>query len=62
MNPKKFIPIAEAAKHTRQSESSIRRGLQMKRIRGVKLGRDWLIPTDEVTRLAAEFPLEPVLA
>ena len=62
MKVEELTPIAKAAKHTRQTESAIRRGLQTGRIRGVKVGRDWLIPPDEVRRLAKEFPLEPVSA
>jgi excisionase family DNA binding protein len=57
MNVEELVPIAEAAKHTQQSESSIRRGLKLRRIQGVKIGRDWLLPTDEVDRLAKEYPL-----
>jgi excisionase family DNA binding protein len=60
MNVEELTPIAEAAKRTRQSESAIRRGLKLGRIQGVKIGRDWLLPNDEVDRLAREYPLGPV--
>jgi len=58
METERLTPIAEAAKGTRRSESSIRRGLKIGEIQGVKLGRDWLLPKAEVNRLAKEFPLE----
>ena len=44
--------ISQVSKATLLSESAIRRGLKLGRIKGVKLGRDWLLPSDEIHRLS----------
>ena len=53
-----LVPLAGAAKRTRLSESYIRRGLKSGDIKGFKVARDWVLPQEEVGRLAVEFPLE----
>ncbi|MDP6132435.1 MAG: hypothetical protein QGI50_06190 [Dehalococcoidia bacterium] len=57
-----FVPLVTAAKHTSLSESCIRRGLKSGDIRGVKVARDWVLPPDEVKRLATDYPLSAVAA
>ena len=52
-----YIPVVEVAKRISLSEDSLRRQLRQGKIRGMKLGRDWLIPTNELARLKAEYPL-----
>ena len=52
-----LVPLADAAKHTRLSESYIRRGLKSGGIKGFKVARDWVLPPEEVDRLAREYPL-----
>lgn len=60
MDIESYVPLARAAKPTKLTEHAIRRGLQRGDIKGIKLGRDWHLPPDEVLRLAAEYPLDPV--
>jgi hypothetical protein len=57
-----FVPLATAAKRTSLSESCIRRGLRSGDIKGFKVARDWVLPPDEVNRLAAKYPLPTVAA
>ena len=57
MNLEKLVPLADAAKQTAWSESRIRRGLKSGEVKGYKLGRDWLLNPEEVSRLAKDHPL-----
>ena len=52
-----LVPLPAAAKHTSVSEANIRRRLKSGDIKGFKLGRDWVLPQEEVDRLAVEYPL-----
>ena len=60
MKIESLIPLRDAAKRTKLSESGIRRGLKDGSIKGYKVARDWVLEPEEVNRLAIEFPLEPV--
>ena len=57
MEIESLIPLIDAAKRTSLSESGIRRGLNNGSIKGFKISRDWVLPPDEVNRLAIEHPL-----
>ena len=52
-----YRSISETAKGTILTETKIRREVVAGRIRGVKVGTVWLIPTEEASRLRDEFPL-----
>ncbi len=54
---KELVPLKAAAKRTDLGENDIRRGLKSGAITGVKLGRDWHLPLEEVDRLAREYPI-----
>ena len=62
MDVNALVPLGKAAKRTSQSEWAIRRGLRQGDIEGVRVGQGWFLTINEVNRLAAEFPLEPVSA
>jgi hypothetical protein len=53
-----LIPLVMAAKAMALSEATLRRYLRSGRARGIRYGRDWMIPWEEVRRLAEVYPLE----
>ena len=58
---KRLFSVSEAAKQTRLSEHTNRRELSNGTISGSKVSRDWVLDSEEVERLAKEFPLSPEL-
>ena len=57
MEIKNLVPLGTAAKRTSLAEHQIRRGLNSGEIKGFKIARDWVLPPEDVDRLAAEHPL-----
>ena len=57
-NLDEIVPFNTASKRTNLPDHTLRRGLIAGRIKGMKIGRDWFVYTEEADRLAAEFPIE----
>lgn len=55
-----FLTVEEAAQHLRVSPDSVRRFLRDKKLRGVRVGGQWRIPTDALRELRYS-PLEETL-
>ena len=50
----KWIPVAEAAQRTGYSVSMVQRLCQKKRIKCIKLGRDWFVDASDIMRWKTE--------
>ncbi|PGH56515.1 hypothetical protein CRT60_16465 [Azospirillum palustre] len=50
---KRFMTIAEFSTETGLPRPTVRNLVRDSKLRGTKVGRAWLIPADEVDRLAA---------
>ena len=50
--------ISKTAKRIDRTEQQIARDIRKGKIRAERLGRDWLIAVEEVSRLEALYPLE----
>ena len=61
MDIQEGIPLGLAAKRTSLAEHQIRRGLIIGTIKGFKVARDWVLPPEEVDRLATEHPVTTIV-
>ena len=62
MDVKDLVPLGKAMKRTDASEWRVRRQLRLGELEGIFLGGVWFLTEAEVQRLAAAYPLEPVVA